>query len=63
MYGFAKENNVCVHTDGARVMNAAVSLGVPVSEIMKYSDSVNMCFSKVKLWLCYMCCIVGKEPL
>ena len=47
MYEFAAENNINVHTDGARVLNAAVSLGVPVSEVMKYSDSVNMCFSKV----------------
>ena len=47
MYEFASENNINVHTDGARVLNAAVSLGVPVSEVMKYSDSVNMCFSKV----------------
>ena len=47
VYEFATENDVFVHTDGARVLNAAVSLGVPVSEIMKYSHSVNMCFSKV----------------
>ncbi|XP_053391697.1 uncharacterized protein LOC128554429 isoform X2 [Mercenaria mercenaria] len=46
VWQIAKEHNIKVHTDGARILNSAVALGVPVSEIMKYSDSVNMCFSK-----------------
>ncbi|WAQ96415.1 THA1-like protein [Mya arenaria] len=46
VYEVAQENNIKVHTDGARILNSAVALGVPVSEILKYSDSVNMCFSK-----------------
>lgn len=35
-----------VHLDGARVFNAAVALGVPVSEITQHVDSVNFCLSK-----------------
>lgn len=35
-----------VHIDGARVMNAAVALGVPVREIAQYGDSVSLCLSK-----------------
>jgi threonine aldolase len=35
-----------IHLDGARVFNAAVALGVPVSEIAKHVDSVNFCLSK-----------------
>ncbi|XP_052263708.1 low specificity L-threonine aldolase-like [Dreissena polymorpha] len=46
VYQIAHENNCVVHTDGARILNAAEALGVHVSEILKYSDSVNMCFSK-----------------
>lgn len=43
----ASEHNLPVHMDGARVMNAVVSLGVTPEEILKHVDSVNMCFSKV----------------
>lgn len=35
-----------VHLDGARVFNAAVGLGVPVSEITQHVDTVNFCLSK-----------------
>jgi threonine aldolase len=35
-----------VHLDGARVFNAAVALGVPVSEIARDLDSVMFCLSK-----------------
>ena len=35
-----------VHLDGARVFNAAVALGVPVSEIARHLDSVMFCLSK-----------------
>ncbi|XP_029649358.2 probable low-specificity L-threonine aldolase 2 isoform X1 [Octopus sinensis] len=46
VYNLAQENGIKVHIDGARLMNAAVALGVPASEITKYCDSVSMCFSK-----------------
>ena len=42
----AKENNLAVHMDGARVFNAATHLKLPVSEIVKYVDSANVCLSK-----------------
>jgi len=40
------ENGVPLHIDGARVFNAAVAQGVPVSEIAKHGDSVGFCVSK-----------------
>ncbi|MFE5093335.1 low-specificity L-threonine aldolase [Streptomyces sp. NPDC056638] len=43
---FADERDVPVHLDGARVFNAAVASGVPVSEIVGYADSVQFCLSK-----------------
>lgn len=41
-----KEKNIPLHMDGARVFNAAVGLGVPVSRIVKHCDSVTFCLSK-----------------
>ena len=35
-----------VHLDGARVLNAAVALGVPASEIAARFDTVTLCLSK-----------------
>lgn len=35
-----------VHLDGARVFNASVALGVPVTEITRHVDTVNFCLSK-----------------
>ncbi|MBI3045573.1 MAG: aminotransferase class I/II-fold pyridoxal phosphate-dependent enzyme [Betaproteobacteria bacterium] len=46
VYGLARENGVPVHLDGARIFNAAISLGVSPSDIAKYSDSVCFCVSK-----------------
>ncbi len=46
IYSLAKKYNLKVHLDGARLFNAAVSLGVPVSDITKYTDSVTFCLSK-----------------
>ena len=34
------------HLDGARVFNAAVALGVQVSDIARHFDTVSMCLSK-----------------
>lgn len=42
----AKEHNIPVHLDGARIFNAAHVLGVPAAEIAKYADSVMFCLSK-----------------
>ncbi|WP_376794775.1 low-specificity L-threonine aldolase [Thermogemmatispora sp.] len=35
-----------VHVDGARIFNAAVALGVPVSQLVAEADSVTFCLSK-----------------
>ena len=42
----ADENNMRIHMDGARVFNAAVALGVPVTEITRHVDTVTFCLSK-----------------
>ncbi|WP_353095986.1 GntG family PLP-dependent aldolase [Tissierella praeacuta] len=46
IYDLAKEFNVHVHMDGARLFNAATSLGVEAKDICKYVDSVMFCISK-----------------
>ena len=46
VHALAHENGVPVHTDGARLFNAAVALGVDASEIAQYTDSVGFCVSK-----------------
>jgi len=42
----AKKNGIKTHLDGARVLNAAVSLDKPVSELCDGIDSVALCLSK-----------------
>lgn len=42
----AQEFGIPIHLDGARLFNAATSLGVPASEIAGYCDSVMFCLSK-----------------
>ncbi|KAF7278676.1 hypothetical protein GWI33_008125 [Rhynchophorus ferrugineus] len=42
----AKEYNIPVHMDGARLMNAAVALNVLPSQIVNFVDSVCFCLSK-----------------
>ena len=37
---FAKENDAFIHTDGARLINAAISLNIPLDEICQYTDTV-----------------------
>ncbi len=44
--GYAKEQGIIFHLDGARLWNASVATGVPVKEWAKYFDSVSVCFSK-----------------
>jgi threonine aldolase len=55
LYTAAQINDICnhanaaglkVHLDGARVFNASVALGTPVSEIARNVDSVMFCLSK-----------------
>ncbi|XP_067319943.1 uncharacterized protein [Anolis sagrei] len=35
-----------IHMDGARLLNAAVALGVPASHISQHCDSISLCLSK-----------------
>lgn len=42
----AHEQGLRVHLDGARVFNAAVALGVPVSDIAACADTITFCLSK-----------------
>ncbi|OFI05345.1 L-allo-threonine aldolase [Clostridium acetireducens DSM 10703] len=46
IYNIAKEHNIPVHLDGARLFNAAAYLNVESKEITKYCDSVMFCVSK-----------------
>lgn len=46
LLGAAREANLLVHLDGARVWNAAVALGVPVSDLTRGADTVQVCLSK-----------------
>ena len=42
----ARSQGLSLHLDGARVFNAAVDLGVPVTDIAKHFDTVSVCLSK-----------------
>ena len=42
----ADRYGLATHLDGARIFNAAVALGVPVSQIAAQVDTVQFCFSK-----------------
>ncbi|MBN2230266.1 MAG: aminotransferase class I/II-fold pyridoxal phosphate-dependent enzyme [Candidatus Thorarchaeota archaeon] len=42
----AKEHDLKVHCDGARLFNAAVALNIPAKELVKNIDSVQICLSK-----------------
>ncbi len=42
----AQTQGIKVHMDGARIFNAAVSLGVPASLLVERVDSVSFCLSK-----------------
>jgi len=46
VYGLAQQHGVPVHTDGARLFNAAVALDVPAATIAQHTDSVCFCVSK-----------------
>ncbi|WGV97946.1 low-specificity L-threonine aldolase [Vibrio sp. YMD68] len=43
---FVNLHGLALHLDGARVYNAAVALGVDVTEIAKHFDSMTICLSK-----------------
>jgi len=42
----AREHNLKLHVDGARLFNAATALGVPARDLVADADSVSVCLSK-----------------
>ena len=46
IYDLAREHGLAVHLDGARIFNAAVAAGRPVTDFTRYADSVSVCLSK-----------------
>lgn len=46
IYDVARHHGIPVHTDGARIFNAAVAQNVPISQLTQYTDTVNICLSK-----------------
>ncbi|MGB9678848.1 MAG: low-specificity L-threonine aldolase [Thermoanaerobacteraceae bacterium] len=46
IYEIAKNHDLPVHLDGARIFNAATYLNTNVKEIAKYADSIMFCLSK-----------------
>lgn len=46
VHAIARQHDIPVHTDGARLFNAAVALGVPAERIARHTDTVCFCVSK-----------------
>ena len=42
----AREKNLKIHVDGARIFNAATALGLPVAKLVERADTVSICLSK-----------------
>jgi threonine aldolase len=49
----ARSHDLAVHTDGARIFNAAIATGTDVRVIAGYTDTISFCLSKG------LCCPVG----
>lgn len=46
IYELSREHSLSVHLDGARIFNAAIAAGRPVTDFTRYADSVTVCLSK-----------------
>ncbi len=46
IYNLAKKYKLFMHLDGARLWNASIATGIPVSEYASYFDTVSVCLSK-----------------
>lgn len=46
LFQIAKEHNIPVHLDGARLFNSAVALGEPLTAFTQYTTTVQVCLSK-----------------
>lgn len=58
----AREHELLVHIDGARLMNACVSAGYSPREFVESADTVSVCFSKA-LGAPVGSALVGPQPL
>ncbi|UCQ28837.1 low-specificity L-threonine aldolase [Edwardsiella tarda] len=45
-WAFSREKGLALHIDGARIMNAAVALEVPLTTLTQYCDTLTLCLSK-----------------
>ena len=46
VFNLGQENNLKIHTDGARIFNASVALDINIKQLTKYTDSITFCLSK-----------------
>ena len=46
VHELARSRGVKVHTDGARIFNAAIALGLPAAELARWTDTISFCLSK-----------------
>ena len=46
VYDLSNKHGLKVHTDGARIFNAAVALNINIKELTQYTDSITFCLSK-----------------
>jgi len=46
VHNIAKQNNIFMHLDGARIWNASVVTKIPIYEYAKYFDTISVCLSK-----------------
>jgi threonine aldolase len=46
LFDWSRQHDVAVHLDGARIWNAHVASGVPLSTYGRLSDTASVCFSK-----------------
>lgn len=46
IHAWAREHQLLMHLDGARLMNAVVATGIPARQWAEKFDSVSLCFSK-----------------
>jgi threonine aldolase len=46
LFAWSRENDVAVHLDGARLVNASVATGVPLATYGRLADTASVCLSK-----------------
>ena len=59
---FARENNMNIHLDGARIFNAHVKTNIPLSEYAAQVDTMSVCLSK-GLGAPYGSVLMGKKDI